>query len=147
MCGSQVGFYIDDTYEMPLLEELYDVIFERISQSLDSYNLDRENDLDFIEILVIQHETLPTLITKSFPKLIKGKKIELPKKLVAKTNLTRDFNNNLLPLTLDERYYGEPLNTEQKRTILININSLFKKTKEIKEFILNTLKKENIIIS
>lgn len=147
MCGSQVGFFIDDTYEFSLLEELYDVILERISDSLDSYRMDPENDLDFIELLVIQHETLPRLMTRSFPKNIKGTKIEMPKKLVPKANITRDFNNNLLPLTLDERYYGKLLNLEQKKNILPTIQALFKKTKEIKESILNTLKKEKIFIS
>jgi len=119
MCGSQVGFYIDETYEFYLLEELYDVISERISHSLDSYRMDPKNDIDFIEILVIQHETLPTLITKSLPQILKGKRIEMPKNLAPKTNITRNFNQNLLPLTLDERYYGLPLTIEQKKTVYL----------------------------
>jgi len=147
MCGSQVGFYIDENYESPLLEELYNVILERISQSLDSYKMNSKSDLDFIELLVILHETLPRLKTKSYSKIIKEKQIEMPKKLASKLNFSRNFNNNLLPLTLDERYYGVPLTIEQKKDILPNIHSLFKKTKEIKKSILNSLIKENIIVS
>ena len=139
MCGSQLGFFIEDQFDYSLFKELYYIIWQRINDSLYSYNLDPLWDLSFIELSVIEHVSLPELKLKNFPKTILGRKVDFPKGLTSKLEVHRNFNFRMVPFTLDTRYYGQVLNLESKKEVLGNISSLFEKSLKLKISLLDKI--------
>ena len=121
MCGPQIGFFIEKEINMSFFRDLYLNILQRINESLDTYNLDPNLDLSFIELTIIEHVSLPDLKLKYFPKVVDGIKVEIPKGFVSNLDIHRNFNNQLFPLTLDRKYYGTPLDLIKKREYLSNI--------------------------
>lgn len=106
MVGNQIGFKIENSIDIIKLKELYLTISSRIDMTSSEYRSGIEEDavLDSVEIIFKVLDTLPKLILKN------TSQIKLPERLINEKNFHSKFNQEILPLTTDQRYYGKPLN-------------------------------------
>lgn len=124
MVGRQVGFQGSDKFDKVKTYNLYDTLLDKIKLSIHNY--DFLGDIDGIEISYFEIDILPEL------KIQKPSKLNsIPKRLVNKKELGLNFSNNILPLTLDEKYYGEKIENKDK----LNIFNLIKNNLDSEQLI------------
>ena len=147
MSGDQIGLVINNRHDVSYYENLYQVIKTRIDLTTDNYNL--SYNLDGLELMYTVINPLPELYLKNISNL------ELPKNLTNVKETKNKFNNKLLPLTTDVRYYGKPLSGDIKSNYINKINQNFSllnnKNNTLitfnEDLFLNQIKTENLIIS
>jgi hypothetical protein len=96
MVGDQIGFIYENSDNLEVFEGLYETLVERLSKTLDNYDVDR---IDSFQILYVLIEDLP----------------ELKLKNVNKVGFNKEFSNvkdtknrfNFIPLTVDMNYFGK----------------------------------------
>lgn len=114
MVGNQIGFKTENFIDTYKLRELYLTISTRIDLTSSDYRSGIEDDavLDSVEIIFKVIDTLPKLVLKN------TSEIKLPERLINQKDFHSKFNQDILPLTTDPRYYGKPLNNDQIRIFL-----------------------------
>ena len=101
MCGSQIGIVIKEDHNIKFYESLFSTIEYRIETVINNY--DYMNSLDLIEIAYC------TINPPQDLKLTNIKELEFPSYIVNVEKVKKNFNENVLPLTTNERYFGEKL--------------------------------------
>jgi len=118
MLGPQVGIVVKDNHDISYYRDLFEYFNEKLESLMSIYNI---NTPDFIDI-IFKEITLDNQI-----KLGGISKIELPKRLIKISKTNNYFNNNILPLTLDDREFGSLLQdyikTEYLNNLIIKLNN------------------------
>jgi hypothetical protein len=115
MCSRQIGFIVKDQHDNSKIDALYDDIINLVEQCSDLYGVNDE--IESISILFIEINTLVEL-------RINIPKLDLPKSLIPKKEFKERFSNQILPLTTNIKYYGQPILDEEKKNILNNIENI-----------------------
>jgi DNA polymerase type B, organellar and viral len=102
MVGPQIGLVIDNSHDYDKYEDLYWDIIIRIDKTTENYSQILAEPVG-IEIMYTVINVLPELKVKNI------KLIKMPKELVTKKEFKEKFNNSLLPLTMNNKYYGRLL--------------------------------------
>lgn len=122
MAGRQIGLQISNEFNKEEISDIYKIIKDRIHSSMENYR--PLGEVDSVEILYYKISTLPELKLKKIPVYIKNK---IPNNLSNKKNIDFNFNQKILPLTTNERYYGyfltknHPRKTELYKLIKNNL--------------------------
>jgi hypothetical protein len=115
MAGNQIGIFIGDEHDENYYFDLYELIKDRIEIVYSSYNY-----IDYIETIVL---IFSAITTTDDIKLKNVNKYNFNKRLINNKDVKKDFNVNLLPLTLESNKFGIKIIDEEKINI---INSIVK---------------------
>ena len=129
MCGPQIGLVIESEHDLDYYSKLYNLIISRIETTVDNYNY-----IDTVEGIEIMYSEI---ISQKELTLKNISKYSLNQPLINKSEVKKNFNQNLLPLTLDTSYYGFNLLSEERLKVIKLINSNIKLSKFEKYFIIN----------
>jgi len=139
MLGPQVGIVVKDKHDISYYRDLFEYFNEKLDSLMSLYNI---NTPDFIDI-IFKEITLDNQI-----KLGGISNIELPKRLIKISKTNNYFNNNILPLTLDDSEFGSLLQdyikTEYLNNLIIKLNNnniLISKDSKKETDILDSFKK------
>lgn len=146
MCGPQIGLVIKNEHDLNYYDKLYTAIMTRIESTIDNYNY--IDSIDAIEIMYSVLIPQPELTLKNISNL------SLNKQLISIKETKRNFNQNLLPLTLDTSYFGRPVSLPDrlkyiniiKSNIIINKEREFSINDSDKLFIFQPSTKKNKLI-
>jgi hypothetical protein len=119
MCGRQIGIIIKDNHDLNKYEDIYYVILQRIDVTSNLY--DYITDLSRIEIMFKSITHLKELKLKNINNLKFGTN------LVNSKQTKNNFNNNYLPLTIEESYFGNLLSLDDR----LNFEKLITKSNKI----------------
>jgi hypothetical protein len=148
MAGTQIGLFTGEEHSQDYYFELFEVLKERIDIIFDTYEY-----IDIIEtILIIYSEVSPS----EEYKLKNVNNYLFNTRLVSNKNVKKNFNQNILPLTLNPNKLGIKVIEEEKLEILnsiletnnylnLNINEIIKQD-DIR-FYTNPKNQKRIIIS
>ena len=131
MCGPQIGLIIKNEHDLDFYNKLFSVIQIRIESTVDLYNY--IENIDAIEIMY-------SIITPSTELAIKNiSNLSLNKQLINVKEVKKNFNQNILPFTMDTTYYGVPVYSysEERSKYIELINSNMNLNKKINKFIIN----------
>ena len=110
MCGPQIGLVIGEEHDLNYYYKLYNLILIRIETTVDSYNyLDKIDGIE-ISYSVIKPQKELTLKNISL--------VPLNQQMIPKKEVKKNFNQNLLPLTLDSSYYGHNILSEERQNLI-----------------------------
>lgn len=119
MLGPQVGISVRETHNFKYYKELYSHYSDLLSAILERYDV---RSPDFIVIYLkelILEDTLKITVDPTA-------KIVLNKGIINVGETKRNFNNNILPLTYNEKYFGsllqENLRLEYLTKLIIKLN-------------------------
>lgn len=112
MLGSQQGIVIKDKHDISYYRKLFEYYCEKLEIKMSLYKA------DLPEFIVIH---LKEIIIDSNIKKGRLSKIALPKRLINVSETKNNFNSNILPLTLDEKYFGYLLEDSIKSEYLNKI--------------------------
>jgi DNA polymerase type B, organellar and viral len=118
MAGSQIGFQIKDILEIGDIAYLYNRIYERIYTAMDEYYY--VGEVDGIQISISDINLLPQLKLQSINSTIKN---NIPNRITNKKEISKNFSNQILPLTVNEAYFGSKLEGEDKLNAINLIKS------------------------
>ena len=122
MCGPQIGLVIKNEHDLIYYEKLHTAIMTRIESTIENY--DYIESIDAIEIMYSVLFAQPELKLKNISNL------SLNKQLISIKETKRNFNQNLLPLTMDTSYFGLAVSVFERLKYLNLINSNFIVNKE-----------------
>lgn len=118
MAGRQTGFQGSDKFDKEKIYSLYETLLDKIKLTMDNYNF--LGVIDGIEISYYEIDVLPELKIHK-PSGLKS----IPKRLTNKKELDLKFSNKILPLTIDENYYGDEIkNIDKLNTLSLIKNHL-----------------------
>ena len=129
MCGPQIGIVINNGHDLQYYSKLYNLILIRIETTVDNYSY-----LDTIEGLEIMYSVI---IPQKELTLKNIGKYSLKQQQINQGEVRKNFNQNLLPLTIDTSYYGFNILSEERKKIIQLINSNVILSKNEKDFIIN----------
>lgn len=109
MLGPQQGIVIKDKHDISYYRKLFEYYCEKLEIIMSLYNT------TLPEFIVIY---LKEIIINSNIKKGRLSKIALPKRLINVSEAKNNFNSNILPLTLDEKYFGYLLESSIKSEYL-----------------------------
>nr|QWO71369.1 DNA polymerase [Termitomyces sp. T123] len=112
MLGPQVGIVVKETHDIAYYRRLFEHYIEKLEILMSLYMVDTP---DFIVI------HLKELLVDDSIKIGQMSKIELPKRLITVSETKTKFNNKMLPLTLDEKHFGNLLQDSIKAEYLNKI--------------------------
>jgi len=115
MCGPQIGLVIKNEHDLNYYDKLYTAIMTRIESTIDNYNY--IESIDAIEIMYSVLIPQPELTLKNISNLF------LNKRLISIKETKRNFNQKLLPLTLDTSYFGIAVSFSDRLKYINIINS------------------------
>ena len=123
MLGPQVGINVKNNHNINYYKDLYDHLIETLDILMDRYNITKP------DLIVIR---LKELNIDEDLKIGQITNIKLNKGIVPVTSTKHNFNKNILPLSLHDKFYGSLLQEALRRTkveqiidlISININLL-----------------------
>lgn len=129
MCGPQIGIVIGNEHDLDYYSKLYNLILTRIETTIDNYNyIDSVNGLEIMYSVIIPQKEL-TLKNIS--------KYSLNQQMINKQQIKKNFNQNLLPLTVDTSYYGFNVLFEERQKLIQLINTHNHISKYVKDFFIN----------
>ena len=129
MCGPQIGIVIGNEHDLEYYSKLYNLILTRIETTVDLYNY-----LDTIEHI----QNMYSIIVNQKDLTLKNlSKYSLKQQMINQKEVKTNFNENMLPLTIDTTYYGYNILGDEKQKLiqLINSNDIF--SRKDKENIIN----------
>ena len=133
MCGPQIGLVIGNEHDLQYYSKIYNLILTRIEIIVDNYNY-----INIIESIEIMYSVI---IPQKELTLKNISNYSLNQPLINKKEVKRNFNQNLLPLSLDTSYYGFNLFLEERQKYIKLINSNLMLNIIEKIFIINDLDK------
>jgi len=113
MSGRQIGIVIKDSHDINFYAHLYDTCIQRVQSTAQNYEIMNSIGLIEISLIEVKRENEYILQNVEYLKLKKG--------LINVSKTKTDFNNNLLPLTLDVKFYGDRITNEKDKTHYISI--------------------------
>ena len=129
MCGPQIGIVINNEHDLQYYSKLYNLILIRIESTVDNYNyLDTVDGLEILYSVIIPQNELT---------LKNIGKYSLKQQMINQGEVRKNFNQNLLPLTIDISYYGFNILSEERQKLIKLINSQVIFIKNEKDFIIN----------
>ena len=128
MCGPQIGIVINNGHDLQYYSKLYNLILIRIETTVDNYSyLDTIEGLEIMYSVIIPQKELTLKNISNYP---------LNQQMINKSKVKKDFNQNLLPLTVDTSYYGFLITSDERLDIIQLINSNIILSKNEKDFII-----------
>ena len=110
MCGPQIGIVINNGHDLQYYSKLYNLILIRIETTVDNYSyLDTIEGLEIMYSVIIPQKELTLKNISPFP---------LTHQMVSQKEVKKNFNQNLLPLTLDSSYYGHSILSEERQKLI-----------------------------
>lgn len=129
MCGPQIGLVIGKEHDLQYYSKLYELILTRIETTVDNYNyLETIDGLEIMYSVIIPQKELTLKNIKNY---------SLKQQMINQSKVKKDFNQNLLPLTVDTSYYGFLVSSEERQDIIQLINSNIILSKNEKDFVIN----------
>lgn len=123
MAGPQVPLKLDNVNYLSDLDNLYELVKERINAVIEDYNADY---LHSVQVLFVKVNILPRLLINNLDDLL------LPKNVFNTRDIKSKFKSRFLPLTVNTNYYGK-LVPESKRSEYFDLinqsNNLLSKDK------------------
>jgi len=113
MSGRQIGIVVKDNHDINFYAYLYDTCMQRVQSTAQNY--DYMNSIGLIEVSLVPINRENEYILKNVNNL------KLNKGIINVSKTKNDFNNNLLPLTLDVNHYGDRVTDEKEKTQYLNI--------------------------
>jgi hypothetical protein len=142
MVGHQIGFHMNTSDDLFMLDDLYYQIVNRLHEFDERYIKDY---LDSIQLLFVEVSGLAKLKVKNINNL------PLNKRLVKTKYIKTKFNSKLLPLTINSNYFGKLLTLDESSYYINNINRqlklLLKEPISIKDYDSIYLYNSNIILN
>ena len=128
MCGPQIGLVVGNNHNLQYYSDLYNLILTRIETTVDSYNyIDTVDGLEIMYSVIIPQKELSLKNIGKYP---------LKQQMINQYEVRKNFNQNLLPLTIDTSYYGIQILFEERQKIIQLINSNIILSKNEKDFII-----------
>lgn len=112
MLGPQIGIIVKNTHDIKYYKLLFNHYQDKLEALMSLYNVDYPN---MIIIHIIQ------LYLEEIKELFKNNNIIPNHRLIKKGIINNQFNNKILPLTLDESHYGYLLQCELRSENLKNV--------------------------
>lgn len=129
MAGSQIGLIIKNYHDLDYYGKIFSVISSRIESTISNY--DYINSVDSIELMYSVIIPQKELTLKNISSLdIKNQFINLNK-------LNENFNQNLLPFTIDTSYFGKLVSESERLNYINLIESCMRLSKKEKYFKIN----------
>ena len=129
MCGPQIGLVIGSEHDLQYYSKIYDLIITRIETTVDNYNyLDTVDGIEIMYSVIIPQKELTLKNISNYP---------LNQQMINKSKVKKDFNQNLLPLTVDTSYYGFLITSDERLDIIQLINSNIILSKNEKDFVID----------
>jgi DNA polymerase type B, organellar and viral len=129
MCGPQIGIIIENEHNLELYSKLYEIILTRIETVVENYNY-----IDTVDGLEIMYKIIKPQKELSLKNI---SKYNLNTRIVKVKETKKNFNQNLLPLTIDTSYYGISVIPEERNKYIQLINSNIHLSKFEKDFNIN----------
>ena len=114
MCGPQIGLVLGDNHDLDYYSNIFKLIENRIDSTLDLYNY--IETIDSLEISYFIINPQKELLLKNISQYSMNRQ---------NTNIStvkKNFNQNLLPLTTNESYYGFNIINEERLNYIQLIN-------------------------
>ena len=128
MCGPQIGLVVGNNHNLQYYSDLYNLILTRIETTVDSYNyIDTVDGLEIMYSVIIPQKELSLKNIGKYP---------LKQQMINQYEVRKNFNQNLLRLTIDTSYYGIQRLFEERQKIIQLINSNIILSKNEKDFII-----------
>ena len=129
MCGPQIGIVIGNEHNLDFYSNLYNIILTRIETTIENYDY-----LDVVEGLELMYFAITTQKEMTLKNI---SNYNFNQQMINKKEVKKNFNQRLLPLTIDTSYYGFNVLLEERQKLIELINSNIILSKNEKGFTIN----------